>query len=503
MRKPVVTPRLTRVRPGRTLVLLAAAIALIGFLVRFTLMMRGGGPLGIGAYDDGVYYTAAARLLHGDLPYRDYLFLQPPGIVVVLAPIAALAHLVGDPAALTTMRVGFQLLGGLNAALVLLNLTRFGRTAAVTGGLVYAVFYPAAFDERTALLEPVGSTGLLVALLLTGLHRDGALGPRAALLAGVALGVAVDMKVWFIVPGLVILAFARGRLRVAIGAVAAVVVGYLPFFALAPAESFRQIVLDQTGRPRSDGIAHRFESFLGLAGNGTASALPHVTPGSLLPFAAMLLGLAVAIAWRERRARVLIALLAVAVAVLLSSPASYTHYASLVAVPLALVVGAATGAGIAGLRRRPVRIAIAAVVVLAVAALSARNIAHGTEQVVPAAELQTAAAKVHGCVIADDPTILASIDVLTRDIDRGCTIEPDMSGYSFDPAGRPADATEGLSRPRNTVYQAHALHYLRSGAAYLQVRPQVGLSRAVRATLAADPVLARYGTWVLRQGSRP
>ena len=43
---------------------------------------------GLGNYDDGVYYSAATALVHGQLPYRDFLLLQPPGIAVLLAPFA-------------------------------------------------------------------------------------------------------------------------------------------------------------------------------------------------------------------------------------------------------------------------------------------------------------------------------------------------------------------------------------------------------------------------------
>src|SRR5689334_22729672 len=43
-----------------------------------------------GNYDDGIYFGAAIRLIHGWLPYRDFLLPHPPGLTVLLSPIAAL-----------------------------------------------------------------------------------------------------------------------------------------------------------------------------------------------------------------------------------------------------------------------------------------------------------------------------------------------------------------------------------------------------------------------------
>ena len=49
--------------------------------------------LGDNGYDDGVHYAAAASLIHGRLPYRDFLFLQPPAMVLAASPFAWLGSL--------------------------------------------------------------------------------------------------------------------------------------------------------------------------------------------------------------------------------------------------------------------------------------------------------------------------------------------------------------------------------------------------------------------------
>jgi len=479
------------------------AVFLVGFGVRLNLLLRGGGLLGIGAYDDGVYYSAAAQLLHGHLPYRDYLFVQPPDIVVLLAPFAALAHLIGDPAAIVTMRIAFELLGGLNAVLVLLTLRRFGLPAAVVGGLFYAVLYPAAYDERTALLEPLGSTGVLVALLILSRIRVGVTSPRWFVVAGVALGIAIDLKIWYLVPLFVIVAFATGgRLRVLLGAVGAVFIGYLPFFLAAPAESFTQIVLDQLGRKRGGTMMNRFESFLGVDGSGPYSTLPHVGSQTVALITVALLGAALLAVLADRRAWLYATLLVTSVMVLMASPSYFEHYASLVAPPLALVVGVTAGRILGLIRERPRRLIALAVMLVAVVGLNIRHDLKGADQTVPVAGLQAAAQKVPGCIYSDEPTLLAIMGVLTRDLDHGCAVQPDMSGISFDPAGHPPGQPR-IARTKNDVYQGLALQYLRSGSAFIAVRSGAALSDATKQELARNRALFSDGKYVLRVGGTP
>ena len=81
-------------RPGQDLRWWGPSLLLVAtaaFLLRLLPVLHGGGLYGRGNYDDGVYYAAAAGLVHGLLPYRDVLLLHPPGIVLALAPFAALA----------------------------------------------------------------------------------------------------------------------------------------------------------------------------------------------------------------------------------------------------------------------------------------------------------------------------------------------------------------------------------------------------------------------------
>src|SRR6478735_7565455 len=42
---------------------------------------------GVHGADDGLYLGAALRLAHGALPYRDFAFVHPPGMAVLMGPL--------------------------------------------------------------------------------------------------------------------------------------------------------------------------------------------------------------------------------------------------------------------------------------------------------------------------------------------------------------------------------------------------------------------------------
>ncbi len=71
--------------------------------------------LGTG-YDDGVYLGAAMRFVHGVLPYRDFVFTQPPGIVLLLSPVALIGRATGTADAMAIGRVLTACVLGADAA---------------------------------------------------------------------------------------------------------------------------------------------------------------------------------------------------------------------------------------------------------------------------------------------------------------------------------------------------------------------------------------------------
>lgn len=158
-------PSVPGVRHTRSVWVVAVVVGLLAVAVRLRLMGVTG-LTGYGGYDDGVYYAASADLLHGLIPYRDVLLLHPPGIMLVLAPFLWLGEHTSDTVGFVTARVVFMVLGGLIAALIALFLSRWGAIPAWTGGLTYAVLFPAAYSERTTQLEPIGSLAMVLALVL-------------------------------------------------------------------------------------------------------------------------------------------------------------------------------------------------------------------------------------------------------------------------------------------------------------------------------------------------
>lgn len=74
-------------------VIMAAALLALG--LRTYRLARPGELFGVAWYDDGVYFGSAVRLVHGVLPYRDFVFVQPPGITLLMVPVALLSKVTG------------------------------------------------------------------------------------------------------------------------------------------------------------------------------------------------------------------------------------------------------------------------------------------------------------------------------------------------------------------------------------------------------------------------
>ena len=259
----------------RSDVWLLAMIAIAAFLVRIIPVLIGGGLLGLQGYDDGVYFGAASSLIHGVIPYRDFLLLHPPGIVIALTPFAMLGAIIGDPAAFAVARVSFIALGAMNAVLVALVAGRYRRLAGLMAGGLYAVWNTSANAERTAdLLAPENALLLLGLLALAGRGR---ITPHWASLGGIALGLAMTVHLWQAISAAILLWWvvvrARsdgwGRVRPALAflVAAGIVFGLVcaPFVLAAPEAMVRYVLVDQVGRPSVGiGLTDRLLELAGL-----------------------------------------------------------------------------------------------------------------------------------------------------------------------------------------------------------------------------------------------
>ena len=237
--------------------MIATAVAVALRLFTFT---RPGYLTGITEYDDGVYLGAAIQLVKGAIPYRDFALVQPPGIVVLMTPVALAATMTTTVKALALARVLTALA---SAACVPLA----GRLVARRGPLVTVVtcgfltVYPADIaTAHTLMLEPW--MNLLCLLAAVAAFRDGQLAsPRNLLWAGLAMGFAATVKFWAMVPAGVLLAVcvaagqarrgpagaARTR-RYAAGLAAGFAVPLTPFALAAPVALWRSTIIDQAAR---------------------------------------------------------------------------------------------------------------------------------------------------------------------------------------------------------------------------------------------------------------
>lgn len=490
---------------------IVGGVCLVAFVVRLAAVLRGGGLYGVIGYDGSVYYTVAAGLAHGLVPYRDVLLLHPPGIVLALLPFAGLGRLIGDPAAFAVARLAWLLLGAVNAVLVVRVVRPLGRWAAVAGGLTYAVFVPAIDSEHSTSLEALGSTCLLVAVAALLSTRYSA-GPRnrTLLVAGLALGLSSGTKIWGAAFAVVVVIWAirglggRRALVVLAGAATGATLVCLPFFLAAPAAMWRMVVADQFGRRRVDTLfSTRVVDTAGL------SQLKSHVGGRLLLGLVALVGTGLAVlALASVLGRLALLLVFTAAALLIATPSWSVHYTGLVAAPSALLVGAAVGELDRRLRGRPGRpgrslvAVLLSVAILAYAAGSLPGLTFGSR--FPGASLRRALTDVSGCVTTDDPTVLIETGTLQRNLRRGCPLVADLGGYSYD---LQPGAARHVGRAANGQWQRFALQYLGSGEATVIARFRVntGYSKTTKAVITGWPVLATVGVYQVRRprGAQP
>jgi alpha-1,2-mannosyltransferase len=226
---------------------------------------------GISEYDDGAYLGAALRFVAGDLPYRDFTFVQPPGITLVLSPIALLAHLIGSDDALACARVATVVVAAVNALLCGLLVRYRGALAALVASCSLALYPAAIYAFHTLLLEPWLTFFCLLALNLAFSH--GVLASRWRLSgAGLCLAAATSTKAWGVlvalVVGVVLLANWRALVRVTVGFAAGIVVFIGPFFVAAPRAFLHEVVVSQLSRqqPVATPTDIRLFNLAGLAG---------------------------------------------------------------------------------------------------------------------------------------------------------------------------------------------------------------------------------------------
>jgi hypothetical protein len=379
------------------------------------------------------------------MPYRDFAFLHPPGILTLLSPITTLAHgpLGWNDAFVVGRWVGVAL-GTANIVLVALLAARWrGWLAGVVAAMLYATHGPAVATERHILLEPAVNAAALCAAMLW-LPSSDRVSTRRAAGAGALIGLAAAIK---LTGGLTIIGvlladrFGSQRRQRAFAVGAAVGVFGLvvaPFVASAGLGDFVWLVIGvQAGRPGGDVIGG---SFIGLRPRLGQLILFGVLNIATVPFVVRLVVLvaviaAVVWAWTRggRHGRFWAAVSVASGLTVLLAPDFYPQYAATVAPSLAIAVGTGAVASLDSLQRygraalRLAAVALAIVLVAGMAIVIRLQLIALPRGAPDVGSLIRARLEPGDCVSSDAPNLLIAADMLPH---------PDATGAPLvDPFG--------------------------------------------------------------------
>lgn len=455
-------------------------VSLCAFALRVAPLIGKGGPLGLASdYDDGVYFSSSALLLRGVLPYRDFVFVHPPGILYFYALVSWLTH----PAkAFAAARVLACIVGAINTFLVgRIVARRCGTFGAIVAAALYATFPDAVVAERSVYLEPVLNLACLAsAWVWLDDRREQSRGTLAGVLNGAACGVKFLGGIWVIAA---LCSTRRGRffadaLRfIAAGAVTGVI---LLAIAFADIQGFaRQTLWFQVVRP-PDGTIDKIARVNEIAGSGHWV----VTCFALIALICTLIrALRRAEISREERYFAVATLLTVAA--FLASGSYWRNYNSYLAASACVLagLGAATLASIPRIPRRALA-TLVAVLIAGAHFVTLRELWKSTRDRSPGLMIVGRAvrsAAKHDSVFAFDPTWLVAGDTLPPHRD-GAPVIVDSYGAML----------------------LHAVqsgtHYTDTGAAFREGPSQL----AVRARLAKSrfAIIGWRGNWQLTANDR-
>jgi len=464
-------------------------------LMRVLSVMAAGGFRAVFLYDDGVYYSAAAGLANGVMPYRDFLLVHPPGSTLAYAPFASLGHVIPDSTAFAIARCEVIAIGVFNTWLVWRVAARVGKVASVTAAGMYAVWFPVIFVERTTLLEPFVILGTLASLALMFATKPKKWHPWVA---GIVVGFGVATKLWALVPFAVIVVAVllakryRDALQYLVAGTmtGAIIVG--PFFLVAPTAMYRMIITDQLGRAGPMGSPTR--RFIELFNLRALHLDPNIRVFDvpLLIALVLLVGIIGTIfAWRRyRQTRLWVILLGIQVSVLLWLPVYFTGYSSFAAPALVLSVGSiAQVAWSAEIPRVKPAVSRAALAVCAgVGAVSCGiYVAMNPHAFGPLSSTAVASVAPGNCVASDRPATTIVANKLTSDLVHRCPVEFDVIGPFYETNDFKVGTT---SRRKSPSYQRYLQGYF-AGNDYVIISRPAELSRSTRALLDARPVVYR------------
>ena len=172
------------------LVILAAtglSLALRLFMLSRPLFLTG-----VTEYDDGVYLGGAIRLISGSVPYHGFAFVQPPGILLLMAPVAVIAKVSTATHAMAAARLLTVFASALCVPLVG-HLVRYrGVFVTLVSCGILAVYPDDITTAHTLILEPWMNLLLLIGVC-AAFRRGRLTSPQRLFWAGVAIGFAGEI----------------------------------------------------------------------------------------------------------------------------------------------------------------------------------------------------------------------------------------------------------------------------------------------------------------------
>jgi alpha-1,2-mannosyltransferase len=212
---------------------------------------RPGWLTGVTEYDDGPYFGSAVRLVHGSMPYRDFLIVQPPGITLLMSPVGLLTYVTGTAWGLAIGRILTVLAATATVALAGLLVRHRGVLAVLITCGVMAVYSDAVAAAHTVLVEPWLALFCVIGALVVFDRDRLTASTRRLAWGGVAFGFAGAVEAWAIVPVLVITAFCLPQIKRALVYVGGVAAGFLipalPFAIAAPHQFYQSLITAQIG----------------------------------------------------------------------------------------------------------------------------------------------------------------------------------------------------------------------------------------------------------------
>lgn len=230
------------------------AISLIAFALRVFPFFGADGAWSYRVdYDEGVYFSAAAWMIDGSLPWRDFVFVHPPGhlLFLILTSVWTKASL-GIAGAFALSRWIAATVGAINTFLVGRIVARTPN-APLPAGLIAAAMYASYPEvvqvERGPFMEPILNLLCLVVVLLSTRQWKTT---RAVVLMGVVAGAALAVKLWAVLWVLgVLLTLTTRRERVTFSIATAVTATLIiaPFALRGIGAFFQEALLFHLWRP--------------------------------------------------------------------------------------------------------------------------------------------------------------------------------------------------------------------------------------------------------------